>query len=861
MDAAEEPTGMYSWRVRESMFGGSGAAEERLREHGSLPQAWGIASMARSCGCGLGFAQINALWLHAWQNGVLPWKPRMNKLYTAALALLAMVLLTACGDQPEAVQDAPPPEPVVEVSAWDRFVDQQIEAYLLAHPAWAVTQGRHEFDGRLPDWSEAGIKAEIARLKAARAAARALDGSQFSAEQRYQREYFIARIDHDLFWLEKANWPFRNPQFYFGWMSDSLDPSPYITLDYAPIEQRMQAFITYQQNLLEAAKQIRNNLRIPMPLPWVELGAAAFGGYAAYFRDEVPQVWASVEDPELQAAFAESNAAAIVAMQSLADWLASSRNIADANYALGAGLFSEMLWDTERVNISLEELEAIGRADMERNLQSLRLACAEFAPGLGLGECMQKMSDRKPEVSSVAAAREQLVELKAFLVAQDLVTIPGDEAALVNEAPPYARSNFAYISIPGPWEENQPSVYYISPPNPDWPEQVQADYIAGESDLLFTSVHEVWPGHFLNFMHANRAPWEFGRAFVNYAYGEGWAHYTEEMMLEAGLRGADAETRIGQLSNALLRNARFLSAIGLHTQGWSLEEAQRFFMEEAYQGEGTALQQAARGTYDPAYLNYTMGKLLIKQLREDWTASRGGREAWRDFHDRFLSFGGPPIPLVRQQMMAESQPLAVFPQPQPDLKVVTRTTEPQLNWAWDCEDGRRVVTSFAGEEMWLFLPEETVQLGQVRTASGAAFAAGDIQFWSKGDEATLDEGGQRTVCTVNRQASIWEDAKLRGADFRGQGNEPGWQLELFSGRPSLLVTDYGEKRFEFQAGAPAPLENGEGSVFSGRSGDTEIVVTLTSGPCQDSMADVSYETTVLVQLGEQQLQGCGNALH
>jgi uncharacterized protein (DUF885 family) len=180
---------------------------------------------------------------------------------------------------------------------------------------------------------------------------------------------------------------------------------------------------------------------------------------------------------------------------------------------------------------------------------------------------------------------------------------------------------------------------------------MQQAYIPGESDLLFTSVHEVWPGHFLNFVHAKRSDWIFGRIFISYAFAEGWAHYTEEMMLEAGFRDASAETRIGQLGNALLRDARFLSAIGLHTQGMTVGESEAMFTEEAYQDEGTAKQQAARGTYDPAYLNYTLGKLMIRELRGDWTATRQGRESWRDFHDTFLSFGGPPIPLVRAQMM------------------------------------------------------------------------------------------------------------------------------------------------------------------------------------------------------------------
>ena len=582
-----------------------------------------------------------------------------KSIFFAVLAAFSLVTITACQQSGE-----PEPPVIAEPAAaetWDEFVDRYIEEHLLAHPAWAVVQGRHEFDGQLPDWSRAGIEAESARMHAARDAAMAFPANELSAEQLYQREYMVSRLDHDLFWAEKARWPFRNPQFYVGWMNDSLDPSAYISLDYAPVEQRMASFTSYLSNIPLATRHIRENLAMPMPLTWLQLGVDSFGGYADYFRDEVPEIWAEVSDADLQAAFAEANAAAVDAMAGLATWLESNRETATEDYALGPELFSQMLWDTERVNIPLAELEAIGHVDMERNLRALGVACAEFAPGESIQDCFERMASRKSSDGPVISARDQLEETRAFMVEQDLVSIPGTEGALVDEAPPYARSNSAYINIPGPWEKDQPSVYYISPPNPEWPEDVQADYIPGESDLLFTSVHEVWPGHFLNFLHANRSPWIFGRAFVGYAFGEGWAHYTEEMMLEAGLRGGDPETRIGQLSNALLRNARFLSSIGLHTQGWSVEDSKRFFMEEGYQSEGTAIQQAARGTYDPAYLNYMMGKLLIMKLREDWTAERGGRAAWREFHDTFLSYGGPPIPLVRQQMMGEAEPAAVFP--------------------------------------------------------------------------------------------------------------------------------------------------------------------------------------------------------
>lgn len=555
-----------------------------------------------------------------------------------------------------ATEPAPDDRPQAE---WDRFVLNYIESWFVAHPAFAVVQGRHEFDGKLPDWSAEGIEGEISRLRQTREDALAFRDEALGPEGRHQREYLLWAIDRALFWLDKAEWPFVNPAFYFDWMSDSLDPAPYIALDYAPLEERLQAYTRYAGNIPRAADQIRANLRMPMARTRLQYGIDSFGGLADYFADDVPAVFAAVEDPQLRQAFEQANQAAAAAMRELTDWLQSQLATATDDYALGSELFRQMLYDTERVDVSLEELLALGRADLQRNQLALGEACAEFAPGESIRRCFARMADRKPPGGAVAAAREQLEETRAFVIENDLVTIPGDEKALVAESPPYARSNFAYISIPGPYEKNQPSVYYISPPDPDWPQEVQQAYVPGEADLLFTSVHEVWPGHFLNFLHANRADWIFGRVFVTYAFGEGWAHYTEEMMLDAGLRGATPETRIGQVSNALLRNARFLSAIGLHTGGMTVEESQRMFLDEAWQDEGTALQQAARGTYDPGYLKYTLGKLMIRELRADWTRERHGRDSWKAFHDTFLSFGGPPIPLVRARMMGARVPEAV----------------------------------------------------------------------------------------------------------------------------------------------------------------------------------------------------------
>jgi hypothetical protein len=313
-----------------------------------------------------------------------------------------------------------------------------------------------------------------------------------------------------------------------------------------------------------------------------------------------------------------------------------------------------MLNETELVDVPLDELERVGRQDMARNVAALRQACAEYAPGKPIPDCIAKSDANKPVGGTIATARRQLDELKAFVAEAQLVTIPGPEQARVEESPPYQRYNFAYIDIPGPYEKELPSIYYVAPPDPSWSKAEQQEYIPGRSDLLFTSVHEVWPGHFLQFLHSNRSQSRFGQNFLGYAFVEGWGHYAEEMMWDAGLGHGDPDTHIGQLLNALLRNARYLSAIGLHTQGMTMQESERLFREEAFQDPGTARQQAARGTFDPAYLNYTLGKLMIRKLRDDWTASRGGRSAWRQFHDTFLSYGGPPIPLIRKAMLGDN---------------------------------------------------------------------------------------------------------------------------------------------------------------------------------------------------------------
>ena len=557
----------------------------------------------------------------------------------ASLALLILGI-AACTRQENA-----PATTTAGSQTWASTRDALIEEYLRAEPTFAVSQGRHEYDGELPDWTAEGIAGEVKRLHAARERAAAVSG--LSGAEAFERDYLISEFDDDLFWLEEVQQPFYNPAFYIG----KLDPSPYLTRNYAPIEQRLRAYIKYARAIPRAAGQIRANLRTPMARPLAERGVSGFGGYADFYKTDVAKAFAAVTDAALQTDLADANAAASQSMTDLAAWLKAQMNTATASFALGPERFANMLRATERVTTPPAELEAVAKADLARNQQALREACGTYAPGASIPACIAKMAGNKPHGGPVEGARAQLDTLKKFVGDQGFATIPGPEQALVDLSPPYNRANFAYIDIPGPYEKNLPSTYYIAPPDPSWTPAEQRDYLPGQAVLLFTSVHEVWPGHFLHYLHANRSQSMVSKLFVGYAFSEGWAHYAEETMWDMSFGNGDPETHIGQLSEALLRNCRFVSAIGLHTKGMTVEESERLFRQECAQDAGNARQQARRGTYDPAYLNYTIGKLMIRKLREDWTASRGRRKAWKEFHDAFLKYGGPPIPMVREQML------------------------------------------------------------------------------------------------------------------------------------------------------------------------------------------------------------------
>jgi uncharacterized protein (DUF885 family) len=565
--------------------------------------------------------------------------------------VVAALLAAACSREP-----APADTAAAKPAQWDGFVERFVEDSLTTNPFLAVDAGRHEFDGKAPDWSAQGFANEVARLKASRAEAENFPADALTPPQRFERDYLIAGvIDRQLFWMDTARFPFKNPAYYI----DRLDPDPYLSREYAPLEKRMVGFIGYARAIPQLAADIRANLQMPMPKSLVERGISGFGGYAEFYRNDVPKVFESVNDADLQKQLADATDAAAKAMEGLKSWLESERKNATNDFALGEALFAQMLKQTEAVDVPLKDIFAAGQEDLDRNLEALREACGRYLPKKPIEACIAKMNSSKPKEGTVRGAIAQLGELQAFVTEKQLVTIPSPQQAAVKESPPYNRGNFAYINIPGPYEKGVVSTYFVAPPDPAWTPKERAEYIPGVADLLFTSAHEVWPGHYLQFQHSLRNPSKVAGLWVGYAFAEGWAHYTEEMMWDAGLGNGEPEYHIGQLTNALLRNVRYLCAIGLHTQGMTLEQCEKMFRESAFADAGNARQQAARGTYDPAYLNYTLGKLMIRKLRDDWMAANppaagidpASPRRWQAFHDKFLSYGGPPIPLVRREMM------------------------------------------------------------------------------------------------------------------------------------------------------------------------------------------------------------------
>ncbi len=555
---------------------------------------------------------------------------------------------------------APPAAPATDATAtdapsagaqFDALRDEILNNYYMMYPARAVEAGLHAYDGKVRNLTADGLELERIFLEQAHADLGAIDASQLSPSQRVELGTLRIAVRAELFETQVRRAPWRNPMMYLG----DLNLTPYIARDYAPLQQRAKAAIGIAGSTAAHVAAAKANLEPNLPRPWIDTALLQVRGTITFVETDVPQAFAGLTDEALATELKEELAAMKTALQDYEADLVAKQKTATDDYALGPEQFVAMLRETQGIDVSLERLVEIGQKDLDRNLAAMNAAAKEIAPKADVRKTVLKVQSAKPKAAEVMpVATEQSAQMRQFLLDQKIVTIPSEDVAVVKESPPFMRWNAAFLDPAGAFDTGSlPSFYYISPPDPTWPAKKQKEYIPGETDLLFITIHEVWPGHFLHGLHVKAQPSAVLKSYWNYATGEGWAHYTEEMMWDAGISD-DPKVHVGQLQNALLRNVRYMSAIGLHTGTMTVEQSLAMFRDKAFQDEANAQQQATRGTFDPMYLSYTLGKLIILELRDDYEAkckADGQPFSLQKFHDELLSHGAAPLPVIREAML------------------------------------------------------------------------------------------------------------------------------------------------------------------------------------------------------------------
>jgi len=529
----------------------------------------------------------------------------------------------------------------------ESFLDELFEF----RPPLAVEMGLHEYDGRLPDYSPESIERRCAALQAAEARLSEFDPQTLPPQDAQDYTLIQLAINQELFNWTELQYHLSNPLFY----ASAIDVSNYIKRDYAPLPQRAAAVARHLRGIPTLLEAARTNLKPPLAAPFIETALEVYGGTVAFLERELPLALKELEDATLLAELEEARDLAVAALRAFVAWLKEEQARAHHDFAIGPEKFRKMLRYGEMVDWSLDKLLAVGEEDLARNEEALRATAAQLDPHRPPAEVMGSLgAEHPPAERLIVAAREMLEDIRHFIIERDIIEIPEDVGCKVEETPAFLRWAMAMMDSPGPLERVfTPSFYYITPVEEEWSEEKKEEWLSkfDPYTLRMISIHEVFPGHYVHSLHNRRAPTRVSKVLGAYSFWEGWAHYTEQMMLDEGYGEGDLKLRLAQLAEALVRDCRYVVAIKMHTQGMTVEEATRFFMEHAFMERLPSYKEAVRGTFDPGYGNYTLGKLMLLKLRADYRAERGAEFTLRSFHDHFLSFGAPPIPFVRRRLL------------------------------------------------------------------------------------------------------------------------------------------------------------------------------------------------------------------
>jgi len=538
-----------------------------------------------------------------------------------------------------------------------RFLDK---AYFRFHPAEGTRAGQHRFDHRLEDVSRASNAAEATTLRRYLSRFGALRATHLSPPSAIDRELAISRIKGALLELETIRTWQKDADRYSTLVSTSI----FLLMNpqRSTPEARLRAVVARERRIPKLFDAARANLDDP-PRVFTEIAQDNIESIERFFVSDVPAAFAEVRNEKLKREFEETNAAVIEAVRAYRAFLGDLLPRSNGDFRLGPERYAQKLLYDEMVDTPIDRLLAMGWEDLRRNQSRFKETAAVIDPNRTAEEILSDLGRQHPDRDQLLQTfRDRLDSLRAFVVGHDIVTLPSMEPPRVEETPPFARAlTFASLEGPGPFERSaQSAFFYVPLPAPTSTPQQMDEYLAAfnRGTIVSTAVHEVYPGHYVQLLWQDSVASKLTsvEGFYTLTNAEGWAHYCEQMMLGEGYGDGDPWLRLGQLQDALLRDARYLVSIQIHTAGMTLEDAEAFFEREGYQTRENARIEARRGTSDPLYLSYTLGKLELLELREDYRARRGPAFTLRDFHDRVLALGGPPLALVRKVLLGDESP-------------------------------------------------------------------------------------------------------------------------------------------------------------------------------------------------------------
>jgi uncharacterized protein (DUF885 family) len=540
--------------------------------------------------------------------------------------------------------------------------------YFPQNPSSATVAGWHQHDSEIEAYSAKEAAAEIRELHVYESRVAQFPVAGLTPVETADREILLGQIRSSLLTLGTIRPREKNPDIYSSGAAGTI----YVLMvrKFASPEVRLRDVISRETKLPAIFVSARENLKNP-PRIFTEIALEQIPGIISFFRQDVPSAFTDVKDAALQAEFASSNNSVITALQDYQNWLKSDLlPRSNGDFRIGAETFAKKLQYEEMVDTPLDRLLQIGVDDLHKNQAELRRLAKELEPTKSTQEVMAQLGSMHPAPDKLMATFSGTFDsLIAFIQEKHIISIPPGPRPTLMETPPFERATTtASMDTPGPFETvARESYFHVTLPAPgDSPEEI-ASLMAGFNigTIVSTSVHETYPGHYIQYLWTSRAPSKLRKVFYANTNGEGWAHYCEQMMLDEGYaqpgRGAKDEReakliRLGQLQDALLRDARFVVGIQMHSGKMSLDEGKTFFAKDGFQSTKIAEIEAKRGTSDPTYLYYTLGKLQILKLREDYKKKMGAAYTLGKFHDAFMSQGFPPIAVVRQTLLGNNSP-------------------------------------------------------------------------------------------------------------------------------------------------------------------------------------------------------------